>query len=90
MKSIKFVCSVDYMQTCQHVQVDLSGEPQGALAEGQLVCCRVRLSNTGAMPLQELRVAAMSQDTLLTPPCAAVDDDPVAHLASARLPVFLC
>ena len=76
-------------------QVELSGEPQGAMAEGQLVCCRARLSNTGAMPLQDLRLAALSQDTLLSAPCPNVDEDPVARLAGRPcnllgIPVWAC
>ena len=60
--------------------MELSQQPQGPLAEGQLHCCHVSLHNTGAMPLQDLRLAAAPTAVLLTQPHEAADSDPLAFL----------
>ena len=61
-------------------QVELSQEPQMPLAEGQLHCCHIALRNTGAMPLQDLRLAVAPTAVLLTQPHEAADPDPLTFL----------
>ena len=68
--------------------MELSSEPEGPIAEGQLVCCHLALCNTGAMPLQDLRVAALSEDVLVAAPHRAADADPVAYLAGMPCPLL--
>ena len=62
------------------MQVELSQEPQMPLAEGQLHCCHIKLHNTGAMPLQDLRLAVAPTSVLLTQPHEGADPDPLAFL----------
>lgn len=65
------------------LQVVLENAPP-SLLQGQLLCCRLLLRNTGPTALKALRMSSVHPDIHLAAPDPSVDDEPLALLSHGQ------